>query len=173
MRPREYGQFRGLARAAEVLGQRWPRPLDRLCRDAPRRRARTRARCPPPTGARPGFTRPREGEIVTTASLVTALRVAAGNGLTPDRRRLVYTVRVGDAVAHMIVHGRTVEVVPGEHPEPDLVITGGPEFRDLLAGTLDPETAVADGVVEIDGDPALLTPFVATFTVPYSTASRA
>ncbi len=127
---------------------------------------------PSPTGVA-GIYTPREGEIVTTASLVTALRVAAGNGLTPDRRRLVYTVRVGDAVAHMIVHGRTVEVVPGEHPEPDLVITGGPEFRDLLAGTLDPETAVADGVVEIDGDPALLTPFVATFTVPYSTASRA
>lgn len=222
MRTREYGQFCGLARAAEVLGQRWTLLVLRDLLVGPRRYSDLVAGLPgistnllttrlkeleqdglvtrearndpdrsivyavTPRGAEltsaldalarwgaAGMHTPREGEIVTTASLVTALRVAAGNGPAPDRRRLVYTVRVGDAVAHAIVRDRTVEVAPGEHPAPDLVITGGPGFRDLLAGVLDPETAIANGVVELDGDPALLAPFVATFTVPYSAGTRA
>ncbi|MEU4539803.1 helix-turn-helix domain-containing protein [Streptosporangium sp. NPDC023825] len=222
MRTREYGQFCGLARAAEMVGQRWTLLVLRDLLVGPRRYSDLVAGLPgiptnllatrlkelerdglvtrearsgpdrsivyalTPRGAElapaldalacwgaAGMHTPREGEIVTTASLVTALRVAAGKGAAPDRRRLAYTVRVGGAVAHAITRDRTVEVAPGEHPAPDLVITGGPGFRDLLAGVLDPGTAVANGVVELDGDPALLVPFVATFTVPYSAAARA
>lgn len=67
----------------------------------------------------------------------------------------------------------TVEVGPGEHPAPDLVIIGGPGFRDLLAGTLELQTAVAERAGELDGDAALLTPFATTFTVPYTAAADA
>lgn len=223
MRTRAYGQFCGLARAAEVLGQRWTLLILRDLLVGPRRYSDLVAGLPGiPTNllatrlkeleqdglvireARSGPDRsivyavtlrgaelapalnalahwgaagmrtPREGEVVTDASLVTALRVAAAeNGSAAPRRRLVYTVRVADAAAHAIMRDGTVDVAPGEHPAPDLVITGGPEFRDLLAGVLDPETAIAKGVVELDGDPALLGPFAATFTVPYTGAAEA
>lgn len=215
--PREYGQFCGLARAAEILGQRWtllvlrdllvgPRRysdliaglpgiptnllatrlkeleqdglVTREARNGPDRSivysvTRRGAELAPALDAlarwgAAGMHAPREGEIVTTASLVTALRVAAEHGQAPRRRQLAYTVRVGGAAAHAILRDRAVDVGPGEHPAPDLAITGGPEFRDLLADVLDPESAIADGAVELDGDPAVLAPFVAAFRVPYS-----
>ncbi|WP_028662340.1 winged helix-turn-helix transcriptional regulator [Saccharomonospora iraqiensis] len=221
MRTREYGQFCGLARAAEMLGQRWTLLLLRDLLVGPRRYSDLVAGLPGiPTNllatrlkeleqdglvareARSGADRsvvysvtrrgaelapaldalarwgaagmqaPRAGEIVTTASLVTALRVAAEHAQAPRQRQLAYTVRVRDAVAHAVLRDGAVDVGAGEHPEPDLVITGGPQFRDLLAGVLDPESALADGAVELDGDPAALAPFVATFRVPYSPEVR-
>ena len=221
MRSREYGQFCGLARAAEVLGQRWTLLILRDLLVEPRRYSDLAAGLPGiPSNllstrlkeleqdglvvreARRGADRsivytmtergaelqpalealsrwgaggmhePREGEIVTDASLVSALRVAA-NGAAPTSRRLTFTVRVGAAVAHAVVGDGTVDVGPGEHPDADLVITGGPGFRDLLAGTLDPVTAISDQAVTVEGEPALLADFVTIFTVPYSPAAVA
>ena len=81
----------------------------------------------------------RAGEVVTDASLVGALRVAAQGG-TPLRRRrpVTYEVRVGPAVAHASVIGGRMSVEPGGHPGPDLVHVAGPGFRDLLARVLAP-----------------------------------
>lgn len=218
MGSREYGQFCGLARAAEVLGQRWTMLILRDLLVGPRRYSDLVAGLPGiPTNLlatrlkeleRDGIVvreardrpdrsivyrltargadlgpaldalgrwgaatmhAPRDGEIVTDASLTTALRVAAQGGRAPGQRRVTYTIRVGDAVAHAVVGGRQVEVAPGESPSPDLVITAGPGFRDLLAGAITPEEALADGSVEITGDPDLLDAFVATFVVPYAT----
>ncbi len=112
----------------------------------------------------------REGEIVTQASLVSALRIAA-EGAAPAGRPLTFTVRVGDAVAHAIVEGSTVDVGAGEHPGADLVISSGPGFRDLLAGALDPASAIAEQAVVVEGDPGLLADFASIFTVPYSGAA--
>ncbi len=218
MRNREYGQFCGLARAAEVLGQRWtllilrdlligPRRYSDLAAGLPgipsnllstrlkeleqdgviMRRARSGADrsivyALTDRGAElqpaldtlsrwgaAGMREPREGEIVTEASLVSALRVA-GEGATATGRRLVFTVRVGAAAAHAIVGGGAVQVGAGEHPDADLVITAGPGLRDLLAGTLEPATAISEGAVAVDGDARLLEDFVSIFTVPYSPA---
>lgn len=221
MRSREYGQFCGLARAAEVLGQRWTLLILRDLLVGPRRYSDLAAGLPgipsnllatrlkelendglvtrearrgpdrsivytlTARGAelRPaldalgrwgaaGMREPREGEIVTDAALVSALRVAAQSGTPPAQERsLAFTVRVGDATAHATVSRHGVDLAPGEHPEPDLVITGGPRFRDLLAGTLDPRTALDHGAVELTGDPGLLRTFTRTFTVPYSDAN--
>lgn len=221
MRNREYGQFCGLARAAEVLGQRWTLLILRDLLVGPRRYSDLAAGLPGiPSNllstrlkeleqdglivreARTGADRsivyvvtdrgaelqpaldalsrwgaaamrePREGEIVTDASLVSALRVAAEGAARTDRR-LTFTVRVADAVAHAIVGSDGVEVGAGEHPDADLVITAGPGLRDLLAGTLAPATAISEGVVTLDGDPVLLEDFASVFTVPYSLAATA
>lgn len=218
MASREYGQFCGLARAAELVGQRWTLLILRDLLVGPRRYSDLAAGLPgipsnllstrlkeleedgliarearsgadraivytvTPRGAElqpaldelsrwgaAAMREPREGEIVTDASLVSALRVAAGGGTVP-RRRLAFTVRVGDAVAHAFIHNRVVEVGPGEHAEAELMITAGPRFRDLLAGVVGPGDAVAEGAVELDGDPALLADFTEIFRVPYTAA---
>jgi len=221
MRNREYGQFCGLARAAEVLGQRWTLLILRDLLTGPRRYSDLAAGLPgipsnllstrlkeleqdglivrearggadrsivyamTDRGAElqpaldalsrwgaAGMREPREGEIVTDASLVSALRVAA-EGAAIAEQRLTFTVSVGDAVAHAIVEGDGVEVGIGAHPGADAVITGGPGFRDMLAGALDPATAIAEEAVVVEGDPGLLDDFVSTFTVPYSPAMTA
>ncbi|WP_454295320.1 winged helix-turn-helix transcriptional regulator [Salana multivorans] len=172
MRTREYGQFCGLARAAEVLGQRWTLLILRDLLVEPRRYSDLAAGLPgipsnllstrlkelerdglivrevrrgadrsvvyamtergadlqPALDAlsrwgAAGMREPREGEIVTEASLVSALRVAA-EGATLTSRRITFTVRVGDAVAHAVVGDGTVKVGAGEHPGADLVIAG-------------------------------------------------
>ena len=220
MRTREYGQFCGLARAMEVLGQRWTMLVLRDLLVAPRRYSDLLAGLPGiPTNVlanrlkeleadglvvrearagsdrsvlyrttaraqelRPAFDalahwgaagmrEPRAGEVVTDASLVGSLRVAAEGG-TPPRRRgpVTYEVRVGAAVAHATVTGDEIGVEPGGHPAPDLVVIGGPGFRDVLAGVLDAGAALAAGAVELIGDRSLLADFTATFTVPYSEA---
>lgn len=217
MRNREYGQFCGLARAAEVLGQRWtllilrdllvgPRRYSDLATGLPGipsnllstrlkeleqdglivRRARSGAdrsivyaltdrgaELQPALNAlsrwgAAGMREPREGEIVTEASLVSALRVAAEGGATPSGRRFIFTVTVGAAVAHAVVGGGGVQVGAGEHPDADLVIAAGPGLRDLLAGTLEPAAAISEGAVVVEGDVSLLDDFVSIFAVPYS-----
>lgn len=218
MRTREYGQFCGLARAAEILGQRWTVLVLRDLLVGPRRYSDLLAGLPGiPTNVlatrlkeleadglvlrearagsdrsvvyrttpraeelRPaldalarwgaaGMREPREGEVVTDASLVGSLRVAAQGG-TPPRRRgpVTYEVRVGSAVAHATVNASETTVRPGGHPAPDLVLVAGPGFRDVLAGVIDPDAADAAGAVELIGDRSLLANFTATFTVPYS-----
>ncbi|PZS39810.1 MAG: HxlR family transcriptional regulator [Pseudonocardiales bacterium] len=223
MRTREYGQFCGLARAAEVLGQRWTILVLRDLLVGPRRYSDLIAGLPGiPTNVlasrlkeleadglvvrqaragsdrsvvyrvtpraeelRPaldalarwgagGMREPREGEVVTDASLVGSLRVAGQGGAAPRRRGPVtYEVRVGPAIAHATVAGRKISVEPGGHPAPDLVVVAGPGFRDVLAGVLDPDSALSAGAVELIGDTSLFADFAATFTVPYSTADSA
>lgn len=219
MAKRGYGQFCGLARAAEVLGQRWTLLILRDLLVGPRRYSDLVAGLPGiPSNllatrlkeleqdglivreARAGLDRsivyavtargaelrpaldalsrwgaagmhePREGEIVTEASLVSALRVGAERGIAPEGEAIAYTVRAGDVAVQASVGGGAIEVAPGAHPKADLVITAGPGFRDLLAGTLAPETAIDQGSVTVEGDPDLLVPFADAFVLPYSSA---
>ena len=115
-----------------------------------------------------GMREPRTGEIVTDASLVSALRSAIRSRPTSTSRRVTYPGRVGDATAPVITHNKKVTVHPGAHPAPDLSIEAGPRFRDVLAGELDPAFAVEQGVVRLLGDATRLMDFAATFHVPYS-----
>ena len=218
MRSREYGQFCGLARAAEVLGQRWTLLILRDLLVGPRRYSDLAAGLPGiPSNvlstrlkelerdglivrqARSGADRaivytvtargaelqpalealsrwgaadmrePRAGEIVTEASLISALRVAAAGG-RPPATPLAVTITAGDIVIHALVRDGIVEIGAGAAADADLVVEAGPGFRDLLAGTLDPATAIATGAVAVEGDRALLEDFVAVFKVPYSEA---
>jgi DNA-binding HxlR family transcriptional regulator len=108
---------------------------------------------------------PRPDDIVTTDSLIMALRTTfrcdAADGL-----HLGYQVRVGDIVIHARIDDGVAEVEQGPLPKPDLVIDTGPELRALLAGELNPREAVASGAVRLTGDPALLDRFVDVFQIP-------
>lgn len=108
---------------------------------------------------------PRPDDIVTTDSLIMALRATfrreAARGL-----HLGYEVRVGDTVIHARVDDGEAAVEQGPLPRPDLVIDTGPELRALLAGELGPPEAVAGGAVRLTGDPALLDQFVRVFRIP-------
>ena len=217
MRDRAYGQFCGLARAAEVLGQRWTLLVLRDLLVSPRRYSDLLVGLPGiPTnglasrlkeleedglvlrviGAAPdravlyqaterarelipalealsrwgaaGMREPRAGEVVTDASLVSALRSAFRPRTTSKPRSASYEVRVGDATAHVVIGKSGVSVNPGGHPAPDLTLEAGPRFRDVLAGELDPDSAVEQGVVRLLGDSTLFKVFAATFQVPYS-----
>ncbi|QIZ99921.1 winged helix-turn-helix transcriptional regulator [Leifsonia sp. PS1209] len=217
MTNQHYGQFCGLARAAEIVGQRWTLLILRDLSVAARRYSDLASGLPgiptntlasrlkdledegivarvAPSGAersvvyeltprgdelRPvldalsrwgaaGMRTPRDGEIVTTASITAALRVAAGDGVVPQDWDSAYTVRVGDIEAHVVMRDGAIEVGQGPAEQPDLVITAGPQIRDVMAGELDAPTAVATGVVQLEGDASLFERFAATLRVPYS-----
>ncbi|MDR6611992.1 winged helix-turn-helix transcriptional regulator [Leifsonia sp. 1010] len=217
MTNQHYGQFCGLARAAEIVGQRWtllilrdlsvgPQRYSDLVSGLPGIPTNTLAsrlkeleeegiveRMAPSGGERAvayrltprgeelgpamdalsrwgagGMRTPREGEIVTTASIAAALKVAAGDGVVPKEWDTAYTVRVGDVVTHLIMRDGVITVGPGAAEAPDLIITAGPQIRDLLAGELDADTAIATGAVQLEGDASLFTRFADTLHVPYS-----
>jgi DNA-binding HxlR family transcriptional regulator len=212
-----YGQFCGLARAAEIVGQRWTLLILRDLSVGACRYSDLAAGLPgiptntlasrlkeleeegvvmrvAPSGAERavvygltprgeelvpalealsrwgagGMRTPREDEIVTTASIVAALRVAAGDGVVSKSWNTTYTVRVGDVETHVVMRDGAITVGPGAAETPDLVITAGPQIRDLLAGELDAPTAIATGAVQIEGDSSLFARFADTLRVPYS-----
>jgi len=214
---RPYGQFCGLARAAEILGQRWALLVLRDLLVGPRRYSDLAAGLPGiPSNvlaarlkeleqdglvtreARSGADRsvvylptrraealvpvldalgrwgaadmrvPREGEVVTEAALVSSLRSAIQRDARRLRPRSTYQVTIADLTIHVAIDGDDVRVAPGPHPDPDLVIATGPGLRDLLAGAVGPEQAIAEGVVELSGDQTAFGDFVATFHVPYA-----
>jgi DNA-binding HxlR family transcriptional regulator len=114
---------------------------------------------------------PREGETITVDLLVTALRTtfraAAARGF-----RAGYELRVGDIVLHAVVDDGTVRVASGSLPGADLVIQAGPGIRGLMAGEIGPDAALAEGVVQVAGDPALLTRFAEIFRIDPLPAAR-
>jgi DNA-binding HxlR family transcriptional regulator len=217
MTNQHYGQFCGLARAAEIVGQRWTLLILRDLSVGPRRYSDLVAGLPgiptntlasrlkeleeegllmrvAPSGAERsvvygltprgeelgpaldalsrwgagGMRTPREGEIVTTASITAALRVAAGDGVVPKDWNTTYTVRVGDIETHVAMRDGVIAVGAGAADAPDLIIAAGPQIRDLLAGELDAQTAIATGAVQLEGDASLLERFAHTLRVPYS-----
>ncbi|SFR68708.1 DNA-binding transcriptional regulator, HxlR family [Microbacterium azadirachtae] len=217
MTNQHYGQFCGLARAAEIVGQRWTLLILRDLSVGPRRYSDLVAGLPgiptntlssrlkeledegiveraAPAGAERsvvyaltprgqelgpaldalsrwgagGMHVPREGEIVTTSSITAALRVAAGDGVVPSDWDTTYNVRVGDIETHVVMRDGRVAADPGLLEDPDLEIVAGPGIRDLLAGTLSPQDALATGVVQIQGDPGLFERFAQALHVPYS-----
>lgn len=217
MTNQHYGQFCGLARAAEIVGQRWTLLILRDLSVGPRRYSELVAGLPgiptntlatrlkeleeeglvartAPSGTersvvyeltprgdelRPaldalsrwgagGMRTPREGEIVTSASITAALRVAAGDGVVPTEWDTVYGLRVGDIDVRVVMREGSITVEPGAAETPDLVIAAGPQIRDLLAGELDPQTAVDTGAVQLEGDAGLFQRFADTMRVPYS-----
>jgi DNA-binding HxlR family transcriptional regulator len=217
MTNREYGQFCGLARAAEIVGQRWTLLILRDLRVGARRYSdlvaglpgiptntlstrlkeleedglvtrqavtspeRTTVYALTPRGEElgpamdalsrwgaGGMRTPREGEIITNASFTGALSVAAGDGIVPKSWNTVYTVRAGDIEAQVVMRDGKITVTPGTPEPPDLVISAGPDIRDVLAGVIDADTAVRTGVVTLDGDESLFPRFADSMRVPYS-----
>lgn len=221
MTNQHYGQFCGLARAAEIVGQRWTLLILRDLAVSPRRYSDLASGLPGiptntlasrlkeleeagvvrravPAGERSliyeltprgeelrpaldalglwgagGMRTPREGEVVTTASIIAALRVAAGSGSVPKEWDTAFTVRVADVEVHVLMRDGAVEVGEGPAAAADLVITAGPQIRDILAGELDVQTAIDTGAVHLEGDASLFPRFADSLRVPYSPHIRA
>jgi DNA-binding HxlR family transcriptional regulator len=107
---------------------------------------------------------PRPDETITQDSLITALRTT----FRPESARGVragFELRVGEIVLHARVEDGRVRVAGGPLPEADLVIHAGPGVRALMAGEVSPADALAQGVVKIDGDEALLARFAEIFRI--------
>jgi DNA-binding HxlR family transcriptional regulator len=107
---------------------------------------------------------PRPDETITVDSMITALRTTfhphAARGL-----RAGFELRLGEIVLHARVAGGRVAVAEGPLPGADLSIAAGPGIRALMAGELEAADALAHGVVQITGDPALLTRFAEIFRI--------
>jgi DNA-binding HxlR family transcriptional regulator len=213
MKARAYGQYCGLARALEIVGERWAVLIVRDLLVGPRRftdlhhglpkiptnvlTARLkelegagvvrRRVLPRPAGSvvyelteygaeledvliRLGrwgaklLDDPRPEEIVTTDSLVMAMRStfhpAAARGLHAG-----YELHVGDIVLHARVDDGKLEASAGPLPAPDLLIEAGPAIKDLMAGVVSPAEAIESGSVRVTGDAGLLTRFAKIFRI--------
>jgi hypothetical protein len=107
---------------------------------------------------------PRPDEIVTTDSLIIALRTtfqpAAAAGVHTG-----FEVRLGDVTIHAIVDGPNVTVADGPLEDADLVIEAGPGLRAVMAAELSPQDAVQLGHARLTGDPALFELFADLFKI--------
>ncbi len=211
MAARSYGQFCGLARALDLVGERWALLLIRDLLVSPKRFTDLRRGLPkipsnilstrlreledagvvqrralprPESGVvyeltpdgrdledvvlrlgRWGAARlgdPRPGEIVTADSMVMALRAM----FSPDAAAGVHAsfqLELGPAVFHARVDERGLSAGVGPVQGADLVISAGPGIRALFAGEVSAPDALADGLVAVDGDPALLQTFTEIF----------
>jgi DNA-binding HxlR family transcriptional regulator len=212
MTKRSYGQFCGISRALEAIGERWalliirdllvaPKSIVGLQAGLPRipadilaarlrdfERVSIVRRQPAAVGEPVVYElteygqqleepilqlgrwgaqmlgNPRPEEIITTDSMVMALRgtfhPAAARGV-----RATYELRVGDVVVHAQVDDGEVRAAAGPFPGADLILAPGMWLRGLLAGEVDPDDVIADGLFELVGDTALLRPFTEIFYI--------
>jgi DNA-binding HxlR family transcriptional regulator len=214
MTRRTYGQYCGLARAMELVGERWtllivrdlsvrPKSVADLQRGLPRIPQETlfvRIRELEYAGViarQPAaddsvvyelteyggqledillrFSRwgtqmlgdPRPEEIVTTDSLVVAMR----STFNPDAAHGVdvsYEIRVGsDKVLHIRVGDGIAHVGPGPLPDADMVFEPGVLLKKLMSGEVTAAEAIETGSVRFTGEPGLLQLFTELFAIPY------
>ncbi|EID54530.1 winged helix-turn-helix transcriptional regulator [Saccharomonospora xinjiangensis] len=126
---------------------------------------------------------PREGEVVTTDSLITALRAT----FRPDRARglrLLVELHVADVIVTAKIDDGTLVVSEGgadrtditgapDAPDaPDAVVHTGPVLRALLAGEISPSDAVARRLLTVSGDASATTVFGRVFVIEAAPGSR-
>lgn len=222
MTRRTYGQFCGVSRALEVIGERWamliirdllvsPRSLTVLQRGLPR--IPTDLLCtrlkelehtgiisrrvvadPEPSGSvvyeltdygreldeitlKLGLWgarmlgEPRQEDIVTTASLIMAMRATfqphAARGFKAD-----YEIHSGDIVFHARINNGEIIAGEGTLPAPDLVMEPGLLLRPLMTGELDPNEVIKNKSFPFTGDPSLLARFAKVFHIPQSSTDH-
>jgi DNA-binding HxlR family transcriptional regulator len=212
MTKRSYGQFCGVSRALEAVGERWALLIIRDLLVAPKNIVDLQAGLPRiPTdilaarlrdfervnvvrrqsaeaGTLPVYEltkyglqldeiilqlgrwgaqmlgNPRPEEIVTTDSMVIALRgifhPAAAEGV-----HATYELRLGDGVLHAQVNDGEARVGEGPFPGADLILEPGMFLHGLVTGEVDPDQALADAAFEVVGDTTLLRPFTEIFHI--------
>jgi DNA-binding HxlR family transcriptional regulator len=212
MTRRTYGQFCGLSRALEVVGERWamfivrdllvgPRTFSELRHGLPRIATdvlsarlremeqagvlRRRMPAEPDGPIRYELTEygaeldditlklgqwgarllgtPRPEEIVTTSSLIMAMRAtfqqAAAAGVTAS-----YEIRIGEVLFHLKIDDGALQAAAGPLADADLRLEPGWALKGLMSGEIGPADAAANGVV-FTGDPALLAMFTQLFRI--------
>src|ERR671918_720095 len=161
MRTRTYSQYCGLACALELVGERWALLIVRDLVLGPKRFTDLRLGLP---GAKT-MREPRPEDTLNADSLLLGLRAIfrpeAAGGL-----KATYELRLGELVAHARIDRGALEVGEGPLDDPDLVLETDFAFRAVLTGELDPDEAVESGHLRLEGDRALLEPFVEAFRIP-------
>jgi DNA-binding HxlR family transcriptional regulator len=108
---------------------------------------------------------PRRDEIVTSSSMVTALRSTfrpeAAHGLVVN-----YLFRLGPIDIHARVDDGHADIGPGLIDDADLIIEAGPALKALMAGEMSSREAIESGSVRLTGDPGLLEWFTELFHIP-------
>jgi DNA-binding HxlR family transcriptional regulator len=213
MANRAYGQYCGLSRAAEVVGERWGLLIIRDLLVGPKRFTDLQRGLPGiPTSVltsrlkelegagvvarralpRPGgsvvyelteygqeledvivrFGRwgakslgePRPDEIVTSDSLVMALR-STFDSQAARQVRATFELRVGDIAVNARVDRGKLEAAAGESPAAELVIEAGPGIRALFLREITPDEAVKSGIVRLRGSRELFDVFATVFRI--------
>jgi hypothetical protein len=108
---------------------------------------------------------PRPDEIITTDSIVMALR-ASFRPETAHGLRAVYELRLGDVTVHARVDNGTLQAGAGSLADADLVLETGPAIRAIMAGEVRPAEAIENGSVRLSGSPELFTRFAELFHIP-------
>ncbi|MEV4518559.1 helix-turn-helix domain-containing protein [Dactylosporangium sp. NPDC049525] len=114
-------------------------------------------------GAR-SLTVPAEHEIVTTDSMIMALRTTFRAHYATGVR-CGFQLNIGDVTVHARVDDGHLHAAAGHLPDADLVIETGPQIRALMAGERSPEQALDDGSVRITGERDLLQLFTRLFAI--------
>jgi hypothetical protein len=117
------------------------------------------------------YERSTKGTPVSAASdpaapvpMMTAMR-ATFQSTAARGVRATYELRLGDIVLHLGIADSKLAVTAGPLPGADLVIQSGPAIKMLLSGELSAHDAVAQGLVKVTGDPALLEQFSRMFRI--------
>jgi DNA-binding HxlR family transcriptional regulator len=221
MTSQTYGQYCGLARALEVVGEPWTllvirdllaggKSFEDLRRGLPRMRPgdltarlegleRAGIVCrlaPPAPGSQAVYELtaygseledvllklsrwgastlggPRREDIVTTDSMLTALR-ATFRPETARRLQVSYELRLGEIVLHARIDRGALEVGEGPLADADLVIEAGPALKALMAAEMSPREAIETGSIRLKTgnvsyteDPGLLAWFAEIFHIP-------
>jgi DNA-binding HxlR family transcriptional regulator len=109
---------------------------------------------------------PSIDDIYTVDSLMLAMRAcfyAAGSPGGP--KPVSYEVRINEIVIGLTVQDGELSVQDGPYAAPDLVIEAGHDLAALLTGKVTAEEALQHGIVQVTGDPQLLTEFTKTFHI--------
>ena len=108
---------------------------------------------------------PRDEQVITPDSLTIDLRTAFRPEVAAELPATAYAARLGPTELLIRVDGAGLEVSRGGGPA-DLSFAAGAGIHRLIAGTLDPERAIATGEVEVlRGRGDLLTRFATTFSL--------
>ncbi|EHR63748.1 putative transcriptional regulator [Saccharomonospora cyanea NA-134] len=107
---------------------------------------------------------PRENDVVTTDSVITALRAT----FRPERARgidRVVELHVADVVVTAGISDGVLTVSEGGTDHADAVVKTGPALRAVLAGELTPEDAATSGVLAVSGDESAVNVFGSVFAI--------
>jgi DNA-binding HxlR family transcriptional regulator len=80
--------------------------------------------------------------------------------------QVAYEIHYGDMVVHAVVDDGVLKAAAGPLPDADLVIRPVDSLKPLMAGEMTAADALADGVVEVEGDAVLLELFTRMFHIP-------
>ena len=115
-------------------------------------------------GAR-SLTDPAVDEVFTRDAAILSL-YATFQPEQADGVRLSYELHYGPMTLHALVDDGVIKVSEGGYPEASLVIHARASIRPLIAGEISTQDAISQGMLSIEGDPALLDQFVELFHIP-------